>query len=59
MRWLIDYIRECFCKHEWECIAEKIAVYDVDTFGVQSNFPIYHKWIYVCKKCKKVKEVRT
>lgn len=20
MRWLINYIRSCFCKHEWELI---------------------------------------
>ena len=27
MRWLIDYIRSCFCKHEWELIFYT-AIYD-------------------------------
>ena len=28
MRWLINYIRSCFCKHDWECIAENIEKYE-------------------------------
>lgn len=58
MEWLIDKIQSLFCKHEWECLAEEVAVYDTDIFGRQSNFPIYYKWVYVCKKCKTKKEVK-
>lgn len=46
MRWLINYIRSCFCKHEWECLQENIAVY-ADGY----THPIRYIWIYRCKKC--------
>ena len=59
MEWLIDKIREWFCEHEWECLVEKQPVYDIDLLGNMSSFPICYKWIYVCKKCKKVKKVNT
>lgn len=26
MRWLINYIRSWFCKHEWELIFDKMIV---------------------------------
>ena len=28
MRWLINYIRSCFCNHEWECLQNEIPVYE-------------------------------
>lgn len=55
MKWLINYIRSCFCKHEWECIASNIAVYDSDF----DRLPLYHKNIYVCKKCMVKKTIST
>ena len=45
MKWIINYFRECFCKHEWELLRE-IVFYEYRT-----NIPIGHKWAYKCKKC--------
>lgn len=39
MRWLINYIRSCFCTHEWELI-----------FNVQIG-ECYVCKTYRCKKC--------
>ena len=49
MRWLIDYIRSCFCKHDWELIFH----------GEVRDGGAYY-WIYRCKKCgysKKYKSI--
>lgn len=46
MRWLVNYIRSCFCKHEWELLSE-IDVWD----SYYAKMPAGHKWIYRCKKC--------
>lgn len=54
----MGWLEEFFCNHKWECIMEKEPIYDVDLFGLSSNYPVAYKWVYVCKKCKKVKEVR-
>lgn len=52
MRRLIDYIKSCFCKHEWELLKET-AVYDnTDYWGrTVEMYPIGKKWFYRCKKC--------
>ena len=42
MRWLINYIRSCFCKHEWELI--------FDVFVDNVNYR-YHCKTYRCNKC--------
>lgn len=55
MGWLIDKIRSWFCKHEWECLMEKCPVYDT----YYDSRPSYHKWVYVCKKCKRRKIVKS
>lgn len=47
MRWLVNYIRSCFCKHDWELLKE-VKMWDGDT---QYNMPIGTKWVYRCKKC--------
>lgn len=46
MRWLINYIRSCFCKHEWECLQENTPVY---ADGYKN--PVRYIWICRCKKC--------
>ena len=46
LRWLINYIRSYFYKHEWELLGHN-DVYDAD----YDKRPIYHQWIYRCKKC--------
>ena len=42
MRWLINYIRSCFCEHEWELI------FDVFVQGTLGN---YNCKTYRCTKC--------
>ena len=44
MKAIINYIRSCFCKHEYELIKE-IHVHD------EFNRLVTVKWIYRCKKC--------
>lgn len=44
MRWLIWYIRSCFCKHEWEPIFESRIM---DTRDVVHNCVK----VFRCKKC--------
>ena len=51
MRWLIDYIRSCFCKHEWECIVNEAIIKN------ENGKTVAYKWLYVCRKCMKKKEV--
>lgn len=46
MRWLINYIRSCFCKHDWELLADTL-VYESES----KNMPCGKIWIYRCKKC--------
>lgn len=47
MRWLINYIRSCFCKHEWECLISNCAVYE----STSDPMPYKRYWLYRCKKC--------
>lgn len=56
MSWLIDKIRSWFCKHEWECLMEKAPVYDEYYF---TGCPSYYQWVYVCKKCKHSKIIKS
>ena len=45
MRWLINYIRSCFCKHDWELL-------DVaEIWGDYGKYPKRRQWVYRCKKC--------
>ena len=46
MRWLINYFRSCFCKHDWECLQSEIPVY-LD----ECKRPVRYEWVYRCKKC--------
>ena len=55
MRWLINYIRSCFCKHEWECLESGISVWGSEN----DKYPNYHQWIYRCKKCGCKNRIRT
>ena len=58
MGWLIDKIREWFCKHEWECLVERQPIYESYTAATR-GIPNRHQWVYVCKKCKRVKKIHT
>ena len=46
MRWLINYIRSLFCKHEWEFI-KSVKYYE----NPSDRMPVRHTLIYRCKKC--------
>lgn len=39
MGWLIDKIRTWFCKHEWECLMNKVPVYTDSNYLI----PGYYK----------------
>lgn len=47
MRWLIDYIRSCFCKHEFqEYIGDMYKHY-----GFMEQSILTTKCTLICKKC--------
>ena len=46
MRWLIDYIRSCFCKHEWELLSNETAKEPEYSWMMKKS-----RWLYRCKKC--------
>ena len=50
MRRLINYIRSCFCKHEWELIFDT-NIYGYDFWGRLESMSRYHEKTYRCKKC--------
>ena len=56
MRWLINYIRSCFCNHEWELL-EKINIYDYNHTGERVD--VGTRWIYRCEKCGYVNKVNS
>lgn len=49
MRVLIDYIKSCFCKHNWILEAHDDWIY----CGVA-----HHRWIFKCNKCNRIKILR-
>lgn len=56
MRKIVDYFRSLFCNHEWELV-EKRDVYE--GFSPKYEWCIGTKWIYICKKCKSRKIVKS
>lgn len=53
MRWLINYIRSCFCKHDWEKLKD-LPVYDIENLTIPMNYMI----VYRCKKCGMVQKIK-
>lgn len=53
MRYLVNYIRSLFCKHDWELL-RKIDVYESE----HSKMPHSHRVIYRCKKCGFVQKIK-
>lgn len=47
MRWFINYIRQCFCKHDWELIYNT----DVDEVWGGRTVSTYTVKTYRCVKC--------
>ena len=54
MRTLIDYIRSCFCKHDWVLLSHEEAEVPEYSFSLKWN-----RWIHRCKKCGYTKMYRT
>ena len=46
MRSIINYIRSCFCIHDFELIKES-QMFEYE----DSTIPLGTKWVYRCKKC--------
>lgn len=46
MRKFINYLRSCFCKHDWELLSYKVAQKATYEFTIPEQ-----KWTYCCKKC--------
>lgn len=44
MRWLVNYIRSCFCKHEWVLLNET-RVHN------NAGMIIGTRWTHRCKNC--------
>ena len=53
MRWLVNYIRQMFCQHDWELLAH-IHLYETD----QDTRPYGSSRTYRCKKCGFVQRVK-
>lgn len=49
MRWIINYIRSCFCEHEWELI--------FDGF-VEGDWKSFHSKVYRCKNADTAKSIK-
>lgn len=52
MRWVINYIRSCFCEHEWELIHHSFV--NGGEWGDS-----YHSKVYRCKKCGHSKKYKS
>ena len=52
MRWLINYIRSCFCKHDWEMLGR------VTHKDYSLNVPTGYTGVYRCAKCGYVQKVK-
>lgn len=53
MRTLINYLRSCFCKHEFKYIDE-VSVYKDN----RTSKPHVIRQTYMCKKCGYVKKIK-
>ena len=54
MRWLINYIRSCFCKHDWEHIK---TINHYDQFSIRHDMVCGCTYVYRCEKCGYVQKV--
>lgn len=53
MRKFINYIRSCFCKHNFELIRDT-DVY----FSENDKMPMYNKKVFMCTKCYYFKKIK-
>ena len=54
MGWIIDYIRSCFCKHQWKLIEESLVYQNSYT-----DMPLGTRRTYICEKCLRRKIIKT
>ena len=52
MRFIINYIRQCFCKHDSEFLRE------VKYYNDSSNMPYKSVLVYRCKKCGSIQNIK-
>lgn len=57
MRFIINYLRQCFCRHDWELIFEEKCCTKTKDIGYHSL--TYYQKIYRCKKCGYSKKYST
>lgn len=53
MRWLINYIRSCFCNYDWEMLQDHSRY-----LTSESEMPYKVTRYYRCKKCGYVQKVK-
>ena len=53
MRTLINYLRSCFCKHEFKLLKETECYYNE-----KDKIPAYRRQTYMCPKCGYAKKIR-
>lgn len=52
MRWIVNYIRSCFCTHDWELLDESTVYDNTDYCGrMVKPYIVGTRWVYRCKKC--------
>ena len=52
MRKIINYIRQCFCKHEFELLEQTRVYRKIYCNGMTvTPYIIGSRWTYRCKKC--------
>lgn len=54
MRTIINYIRSCFCKHDWELIFNNTIVCSDNN----SKYPDNHIKVYRCKNVDMKKDIK-
>ena len=52
MKWLINYIRSCFCNHKWELFREA-QFYKKPS----DSMPVRTEYIFFCKECGSFKKI--
>lgn len=58
MRKLINYIKSCFCDHDWELLSND-QVYKEHYNYNEPRYPIGYQWVYRCKKCGYFKKYKS
>ena len=52
------WLEKIFCKHEWELKKTREHFYITESGEQIGNIPHGHDYIYICKKCGKIKIIK-